>query len=299
MLQFSSRVYVYIIYLHSLRSFGSSDWDEVCQVMPWSMMISPPPAESSSSSSSGNSFAIPISLGANRIEGKVKVMVYVDKMENVPVTEELDGYPRTHASTHILALNFTTEAVSSTSINVDNTNAPDGNAMALSTGVEGEGGDFEFGGVLEDGFNATDNDDINAMQSPPVLTVVTSIKIAFDYDELNALIGEGYELICTQVTDKGAQDDNEQVWKFHILTLSSILPTSHPLHPLSSTANGIEGAKEGEGKEGGDAGDDEQKVVSEGVDPTHTHGVVGIEDIVWIKVGFTMMLYNMYDISYA
>jgi hypothetical protein len=57
----------------------------------------------------------------------------------------------------------------------------------------------------------------NAGQGENSKLVLHEVHIASDYDDLVAFQSEGYQLICTHVTPTGPIQDQEQLWKFHVV----------------------------------------------------------------------------------
>jgi hypothetical protein len=171
------------------------DFVEVSSIMPWTMMFTP-----STEEGAGNTFAIPVSVGAEHQDGQIRVRLYVDLVANIPFDDEKENYAITDEM--IVTLDFQKRS-SSLSSNTNNNNVEE---VAVNNHV--------LPSSVEAG------------------NVIVSIRVATDYDEMSNLKAEGYTINCTLIDeDSQIQDEAEHVWKFHVMTLMGL---------LSEAGNGVE-----------------------------------------------------------
>lgn len=171
---------------------------EVTKVLPWDMMYTP---------SGESTFAIPISIGANRIEGSVRVSVYVTDTTAISYSEEdLNFDSSTHS--YACALKFTTRAVSGNYIEPspagDLLNTRQDSLQSISSNKNGDINDIK---EVKDSIPSNSND---------IYEVVKDVKMALDFDDLQQLRAEGYEFLVTYVTADGPVFDQEHLWKFYV-----------------------------------------------------------------------------------
>lgn len=172
---------------------------EIANVGPWQMMFTP-----SVEGDGSHTFAIPVTIKPEHRSGTIKVLVYVDEITSIPYSDEPESYDY-YSSSNICSLEYTVRAASDVEVGVGSLN---GNLGALNFGEQGV--DESRGGHEVHGSRR--------MKTPPRL-VVKAVKIAVDYDELQQLRAEGYDLSCVHLTAAGAVEEQEHMWKFHILAL--------------------------------------------------------------------------------
>ena len=53
--------------------------------------------------------------------------------------------------------------------------------------------------------------------SIPVSEVISHVAIATDYDDVNHLHQQGYDLLCSEVTESGVENETEYLWKCFVM----------------------------------------------------------------------------------
>jgi hypothetical protein len=219
----------------------SSDGDsfvEVATVYPWQMMVT-----LASDPDGQGTFAIPVSLGSEFREGLVKVQVYVDEPSRVPYGEEDESYQGKLSEGLTCALEYTTSAILG-STDFKQSREEISEEIQIAANSASLSGDREMSAVGGVGFHASGEESTAALErdsegaagaitgshsaphhatshSVPVQSrqIIHSIKIAIDYDELSSLRSEGYELCCVQLTENGPVEDQEHLWRFHVMVM--------------------------------------------------------------------------------
>jgi hypothetical protein len=136
-------------------------------------------------------FVIPISVPSDYHEGLINVCIYANKLSEINYEDQFET-PASQTD-QLCAIKFCTSSQSG----------------ATKSGYQ----------VVEE--TITEKDDVTAVakspSSPAEVKILSSIKIASDYDEIMAYHNEGYELDCCCVTADGIQMEQEHMWKSFIM----------------------------------------------------------------------------------
>lgn len=180
-------------------------------------------------------------------------------------------------------------------------------------------------GADEDNLPATGpgiTTDISTISQHPrvVKDVVTNLRLAMGYDEISQFKSDGFDVSCCMLSDGGFEGDKDEMWKFHIMSISENLAAAAV--SSSSSAAKVEGESAAEQNEestvdgaaapAGDAAvaaeskDVDVTVAGEGLEPPPASeegaavvdetvaplsmsappsaAVLGVEDVVWVSV---------------
>lgn len=159
-------------------------WNEVCRVEPWNMMMIP-----SENEGGVKKFMIPLQLSPDYHSGVIRVKIFVDLMKNIPY-EEVEDYS---SNDTICAISFEKESKL---------------GMKLQEDIEAEKNETD---------KPTTEEVVTTESNSHDNFVITEIKIATDYDEINAWQQEGYELQCLQIDNQGEICEQDHLWKFFIM----------------------------------------------------------------------------------
>lgn len=167
---------------------------EISRIPPWNMMYTPPQEGELEST-----FAIPVTIAQEHRGGSIRVSVFVDEVARIPYGEE-DPSVDLNTLARICALRYVTQAVEElTAFDAEFIDeAPQQGDDALFDDFQPPETDAEFA-------------------DPSKILFIHSIKIALDYDDLMAHKADGYELHCVNLTEEGTADDQDHMWKFHVL----------------------------------------------------------------------------------
>ena len=183
------------------------NFSEISSIMPWSMMFS-----SSSAETEGNTFAIPVSLGPEYHVGTVRIKIYFDEVSKIPYSDETEGY--SISPDMILSLDFSTRATAGFAGDNEIVSENINNDAIFPRDMNTEQEIEEMESKIMGNHNLTLDFDPSAI---PVTEVVSHVTIATDYDEVNALHQQGYDLLCSELQESGVQDDADHLWKFFIM----------------------------------------------------------------------------------
>jgi hypothetical protein len=194
---------------------GIDKFNKAIGIPPWNMIFSPAFGKDSVAT-----FSIPVSLGLDYKRGSLRASIYVDTIEKIPYKEERKDF-KVSSELYICAWECTARDEDDT---VRTTVEHLGMIPEEDLGVNNTNDEF-VSAALSRRTPKSPYSDEKAYQisteEEKVPEIITDIRIVQDYDEIQALKQEGYELDCVQLTTDGIHHDQEFLWKFYVMVAYS------------------------------------------------------------------------------
>lgn len=218
---------------------GSQQYEEVVAVPPVKMMLNT--TSDGGDGDDGKNFMIPITVPSDITDKMFRVRIFLQERHLVSTEEEKPDFAsEENRKQMFLAVETIPNAVNAASVSalegMLDLNAED----IKSSKEEGEDEDgpkadadeeraiadeeerlLKSGQVLEDddayGESGVIGGDGSLVGGDTERHVLQEVHIASDYDDLVAFQADGYELICTHITPTGPVQDQDHLWKFHVV----------------------------------------------------------------------------------
>ena len=123
-------------------------------------------------------------------------------------------------------------------------------------------------GADEDNLPAADlditTDTTTISQLPRVVKdVVTNLRLAMGYDEMSQYKSDGFDVSCCMLSDGGFEGDKDEMWKFHIMSITEDLATLQSKSATAAATSSSSAVK----VEGESAAEQNEDPTADGADP--------------------------------
>ena len=183
-------------------------------IPPWEILYT-----ASLSTDDPSTFSIPIALGRDFAGGDIRAAIYVDKIVKIPYGEEKSDF-KVSPELFICAWEY--------SYTKDNYNSYGLEEKTELDVIEEEEDSIGEQSKLKTNRSLSVRTEVLPDVAEHVIEEVISvpmkyvrdIQIATDYDEIQSLKMDGFELICETITENNQiESNNEHLWSFHVLGL--------------------------------------------------------------------------------
>lgn len=197
---------------------GLDQFNKAIGIPPWNMIFTPAVDKDSFST-----FSIPISLGLDYKRGSLRASIYVDNIEKIPYREEKKDF-KVSSELYICAWECTARDDDAVRSAVEHLGViPEEDVAVANTNDEFATPNLSYrtpkSNRSEKDLDTERHQIVTEEERYP--EIITDIRVVHDYDEIQALKQEGYELDCIQLTPEGVQHDQEFLWKFYVMVAYS------------------------------------------------------------------------------